>query len=91
MYSTKMGSNVKFSISQIAFVLLTISMFGGLFFAVWNLHSQSASLKTDQITELQSLKDDNRNQKMEMRSLKENELKSLKSANENLQNQISEL
>ncbi len=51
MYSTKMGSNVKFSISQIAFVLLTISMFGGLFFAVWNLHSQSANLQ-NQISEL---------------------------------------
>ncbi len=53
-----MGSNVKIiSISQIAFVLLTISMFGGLFFAVWNLHTQSASLKTDQKTELQNLKE----------------------------------
>ncbi len=42
MYSTKMGSNVKIiGISVAAFVLLTISMFGGLFFAVWNLHSQS--------------------------------------------------
>ncbi len=76
MYNTKMGSNVKFSISQIAFVLLTISMFGGLFFAVWNLHTQS-------IAKSVSLKDENRNQKME--------LQSLKSANENLQNQMSEL
>ena len=59
-----MGSNVKFSISQIAFVLLTISMFGGLSFAVWNLHTQSTSLKTDnrnQNTELQSLKSENAN------------------------------
>ncbi len=59
-----MGSNVKFSISQIAFVLLTISMFGGLSFAVWNLHTQSTSLKIDnrnQNTELQSLKSENAN------------------------------
>ncbi len=77
-----MGSNVKFSISQIAFVLLTISMYGGLSFAVWNLHSQSASLKTDN----RSLKE---NQIIELQSLKE--LRSLKSANEHLQNQISEL
>ncbi len=88
MYSTKMGLNVKIiGISVAAFVLLSISMFGGLFFAVWNLHSQSASLKTDQITELQSLKDDNRNQKMKLRSLKENQNTELK----HLQNQISEL
>ncbi len=53
MYSTKMGSNMKFSISQIAFVLLTISMFG-LFFAVWNLHSQSIALSL-------SLKSENAN------------------------------
>ncbi len=59
-----MGANVKFSISQIAFVLLTISMYGGLFFAVWNLHTQSTSLKTDnrnQNNELQSLKSANEN------------------------------
>ena len=59
-----MGSNVKFSISQIAFVLLTISMFGGLFFAVWNLHTQSASLKTDNLNQnakLQSLRSENEN------------------------------
>ncbi len=56
MYSTKMGSNVKIiGVSQIAFVLLTISMLGGLSFAVWNLH-------TDQITELQSLKSNLQNQ-----------------------------
>ena len=40
-----MGANMKFSISQIAFVLLTISMFGGLSFAVWNLHSQVSELR----------------------------------------------
>ncbi len=74
-----MGANVKFSISQIAFVLLTISMFGGLSFAVWNLHSQSTSLKTD-----------NRNQNTELRN-QIIELQSLKSENANLQNQISEL
>ena len=55
MYSTKMGSNVKIiGISVAAFVLLTISMYGGLSFAVWNLHSQSiaqsVSLKWNQIT-----------------------------------------
>ncbi len=87
MYSTKMGSNVKIiGISVAAFVLLTITLYGGLSFAVWNLHSQSMSLKSDnrnQITELRSLKDDNRNQKMELRTLK--------SANANLQNQISKL
>ncbi len=61
MYSTKMGSNVKIiGISVAAFVLLTISMFGGLFFAVWNLHGQSVSLK-DEITELRSLKFENEN------------------------------
>ncbi len=90
MYSTKMGSNVKFT----AFALLTISMYGGLFLAVWNLHSQSMSLKSDnrnQNTELRSLKE---NQIIELQYLKENqimELQSLKSANANLQNQISEL
>ncbi|XP_064388405.1 collagen alpha-1(XVII) chain-like [Halichondria panicea] len=51
MYSIKMGSNVKFCISQIAFVLLTISMFGGLSFAVWNLKSENANLQ-NQISEL---------------------------------------
>ncbi|XP_064388410.1 uncharacterized protein LOC135336507 [Halichondria panicea] len=56
MYSTKMGSNVKI----IAFVLLTISMYGGLFFAVWNLHTQSTN-QQNQITELQSLKSENAN------------------------------
>ena len=65
MYSTKMGSNVKIiGISVAAFVLLTISMFGGLSFAVWNLHTQSVSLKTDnrnQNTELRSLKSENTN------------------------------
>ena len=84
-----MGSNVKFSILVAAFVLLTISMYGGLSFAVWNLHTQSiaqsvslhrqsASLKTN---ELQSLKDENRNQNTK--------LQSLKAENTNLQNQIS--
>ncbi len=78
MYSTKMGSNVKIiGISVAAFVLLTITLYGGLFFAVWNPHTQSVNLKIDQITELQSLM--------------ENELRSLKSENENLQNQIIKL
>ena len=45
MYSTKMGSNV--NIFQPAFVLLTISLFRGLFIAVWNLHTQSVSLKDE--------------------------------------------
>ena len=46
MYSIKMGSNVKIiSISVAAFVLLTITLYGGLSFAVWNLHTQSVSLK----------------------------------------------
>ncbi len=67
-----MGSNVKFTV----FALLTISMYGGLFFAVWNLHTQS-------IAQSVSLKDENQNQN--------NELQSLKSENANLQNQISEL
>ncbi len=62
MYSTKMGSNVKIiGISVAVFVLLTN---GSLFFAVWNLHTQSMSLKTDnqnQNTELQSLKSENAN------------------------------
>ena len=75
MYSTKMGSNVKFTI----FALLTITLYGGLSFAVWNLHSQSVSLK-----------DENQNQNTELRS-QITELRSLKSENANLQNQISEL
>ncbi len=46
MYSTKMGSNVKIiGISVAAFVLLTITLYGGLSFAVWNLHTQSVSLR----------------------------------------------
>ncbi len=85
-------------------MLLTITLYGGLFFAVWNLHSQtislhsqSMSLKSDsrnQITELESLKE---NQISELQSLKDDnrnqkmELRTLKSANANLQNQISEL
>ncbi len=77
MYSTKMGLNVKIiGISVAAFVLLTISMFGGLFFAVWNLHGLS-------IAQSVSLKDVNQNQMTE--------LQNLKSENANLQNQISEL
>ncbi len=86
MYSTKMGSNVKI----IVFVLPTISMYGGLFFAVWNLHTQS-------IAQSVSLKSDNRNQITELHSLNVNqknqisELQTLKSANENLQKQISEM
>ena len=70
MYSTKMGSNVKFTV----FALLTITLYGGLSFAVWNLHTQTVGLKTD-----------NRNQNTELRR----ELRSLKSENTNLQNQIS--
>ena len=50
MYSTTMGSNIKF----IIFTLLTITLYGGLSFAVWNLHTQS-------VTELQSLKSENAN------------------------------
>ncbi len=50
MYSTKMGSNVKFTV----FALLTITLYGGLSFAVWNLHTLS-------VTELQSLKSENAN------------------------------
>ncbi len=46
MYSTKMGSNVKIiGISVAAFVLLTITLYGGLFFAVWNLHSQVSEFR----------------------------------------------
>ncbi len=41
MYITKMGSNVKFTV----FALLTITLYGGLFFAVWNLHSQVSELR----------------------------------------------
>ena len=66
MYSTKMGSNVKFTV----FALLTITLYRGLFFAVWNLHTQS-------IAQSVNLKDENRNQN--------NELQSLKSENANLQ------
>ncbi len=91
MYSTKMGSNVKIiGISVAAFVLLTITLYGGLSFAVWNLHSQS-------IAQSVSLKDENRNQNTELQSLNVNqqnqisELQRLKSANTNLQNQISAL
>ncbi len=51
-----MGSNVKFTV----FALLTITLYGGLSFAVWNLHTQSASLKTE-VTELRSLKSENAN------------------------------
>ena len=79
-----MDSNVKIiGISVAAFVLLTITLYGGLSFAVWNLHSQSVSLK-----------DENLNQNSELRSLKENqitELRCLKSENANLQNQITKL
>ena len=50
MYSTKMGLNAKF----IIFALLTITLYGGLSFAVWNLHTQS-------VTELRSLKSENAN------------------------------
>ncbi len=66
-----MGSNVKFTV----FALLTITLYGGLSFAVWNLHTQSVSLK-----------DENQNQNTEI-----SELRSLKSENANLQNQIFEL
>ncbi len=65
MYSTKMGSNVKIiGISQIASVLLTISMFGGLSIAMWNLHTQSASLNEhlqNRITKLQDIVEANPN------------------------------
>ena len=56
MYSRNMGSNVKFTV----FALLTITLYGGLSFAVWNLHTQSVSLKTE-VTELRSLKSENAN------------------------------
>ncbi len=80
MYSIKMGSNVKIiGISVVAFVLLTITLYGGLSIAVWNLHSQTVSLK-----------DENWNQNTELQS-QIIELQSLKSENANLQNQISEL
>ena len=46
-----MDSNAKFTT---VFVLLTITLYGGLSFAVWNLHTQS-------VTELQSLKSENAN------------------------------
>ena len=62
MYSTKMGSNVKIiGISVAAFVLLTITLYGGLSFAVWNLHTQSVTDNRYQKTELQSLKSENAN------------------------------
>ena len=80
MYSTKMGSNVKIiGISVAAFVLLTITLYGGLSLAVWNLHTQSVSLKNE-----------NQNQNTELQS-QISKLRSLKSENANLQNQISEL
>ncbi len=60
-----MGSNVKIiGISQIAFVLLTISMLGSLSIAVWNLHTQSASLTENlqnRITKLQDIVDSEAN------------------------------
>ena len=65
-----MGSNVKIiGISVAAFVLLTITLYGGLFFAVWNLHGQSASLKTE-VTELQSLKSENANLQSQISELR---------------------
>ena len=55
MYSTKMGSNVKIiGISVAAFVLLTITLYGGLSFAVWNLKSENSNLQ-NQITKLQDI------------------------------------
>ncbi len=67
------------------FVLLTITLYGGgLSFVMWNLHTQSVSLKTDDLmTEFQSLKIENQNQNTELRSLK--------SENANLHNQITKL
>ena len=65
MYSTNMGSNVKFSISRITFALLTITLYGGLSFAVWNLHSQS-------IAQSVSLKDKNENLQSQITKLKDN-------------------
>ena len=48
MYSTKMGSNVKIiGISVAAFVLLTITLYGGLSFAVWNLYIDSTQQRID--------------------------------------------
>ena len=63
-----MDSIVKINV----FVLLTITLYGGgLSFVVWNLHTQSVSLKTDDLmTEFQSLKIENQNQNTELRSLK---------------------
>ncbi len=65
MYSTKMGSNVKIiGISVAAFVLLTITLYGGLSIAVWNLHTQSASLNEhlqNRITKLQDIFEANPN------------------------------
>ncbi|XP_064388529.1 collagen alpha-1(XVII) chain-like [Halichondria panicea] len=48
-----MGSNVK-SILVAAFVLLTITLYGGLSFAVWNLKSENSNLQ-NQITKLQDI------------------------------------
>ncbi len=62
------------------YCILAITLYGGLSFAVWNLHTQS-------IAQSVSLKDENRNQNTEL----QNQLRSLKSENANLQNQISEL
>ncbi len=48
MYSTNMGSNVKIiGISVAAFVLLTITLYGGLSFAVWNLYIDSTQQRID--------------------------------------------
>ena len=57
MYSTKMGSNVKINV----FALLTITLYGGLSFAVWNLHTQSVTDNRNQNSELQNLKSENAN------------------------------
>ncbi len=75
-----MDSNAKFTT---VFVLLRITLYGGLSFAVWNLHTQSVTENQNQNTELQTLKYENENHI--------SELQSLKSANENLQNQITKL
>ena len=48
----KMSSNVKFTVSVSALVLLSISLFGGLFLTVLNLNSENANLQ-NQITKLQ--------------------------------------
>ena len=50
-----MGSNVKIiGISVTAFVLLTITLYGGLSFAMWNLKSENVNLQ-NQITKLQDI------------------------------------